>query len=62
MPPAAPGFRLETERLVLRDWQGDADWAAFFRHTNTPAVMRWLGDLLDEAQQADIRQRMEDLA
>ncbi|WP_126173325.1 GNAT family N-acetyltransferase [Altericroceibacterium xinjiangense] len=40
-------FRLETERLVLRDWQ-DADREPFFRHTNTPAVMRWLDGLLDE--------------
>ena len=33
---------IETERLILRDWHaGDAD--AFDRHTNTPAVMRWLG-------------------
>jgi RimJ/RimL family protein N-acetyltransferase len=62
VPPAAPAFRLETERLVLRDWQGDDDWAAFFGHTNTPRVMRWLGDLLDKTQQADLRQRMTDLA
>ena len=62
MPPAAPGFRLETERLVLRDWRGDSDWASFFRHTNTPAVMRWLGGLLDEKQREDMRRRMEDLA
>lgn len=53
------GFRLESERLVLRDWHGDADWAAFFRHTNNPRVMRWLGEPLDEAGRADMRQRME---
>ena len=41
-------FRLETERLVLRDWRED-DWAEFWRVTNTPAVMRWLGDELDDA-------------
>ncbi len=35
-------FRLETDRLVLRDWRDD-DWPEFFRVTNTPAVMRWLG-------------------
>ena len=44
-------FRHETERLVLRDWRGD-DWAEFFRHTNTPAVMRWLGGELDAAGMA----------
>jgi RimJ/RimL family protein N-acetyltransferase len=52
------GFRLETERLVLRDWQGDADWAAFFAHTNNPRVMRWLGDPLDAGQQAAMRERV----
>lgn len=41
-------FRLETERLVLRDWrEGDAE--EFFRVTNTPGVMRWLGGVFDEA-------------
>ena len=41
-------FRHETERLVLRDWrEGDAE--EFFRITNTPAVMRWLGGVLDES-------------
>lgn len=39
-------FRLETERLVLRDWrEGDAE--EFFRVTNTFAVMRWLGGEMD---------------
>ena len=41
-------FRHETERLILRDWMPD-DWTAFWRVTNTPAVMRYLGDELDEA-------------
>ena len=33
---------LETERLILRDWR-EEDIEPFLRHTNTPAVMRWLG-------------------
>lgn len=59
--PAAPpesGFRRETERLVLRDW-GEADWPAFFRHTNTPAVMRWLGGVADQAGRERARERLE---
>ena len=44
-------FTLETERLVLRDWR-EEDFAPFFRHTNTPAVMRWLGGVFDAAGQA----------
>lgn len=33
---------IETERLILREWRAD-DCEPFFRHLNTPAVMRWLG-------------------
>ena len=51
-------FRHETERLVLRDWRAE-DWDAFFRVTNTPAVMQWLGGLLDEAGMAKQRERVE---
>jgi RimJ/RimL family protein N-acetyltransferase len=53
------GFRRETERLVLRDWRGEADWAAFFAHTNNPGVMRWLGPPMDEAGREAIRRRIE---
>jgi RimJ/RimL family protein N-acetyltransferase len=51
-------FRLETERLVLRDWRGE-DWPEFFRVTNTPAVMRWLGGVTDSEAQAKARARHE---
>lgn len=55
-------FRLETERLILRDWRGDADWDAFFRVTNTPAVMRWLGGVFDADGIAMQRARVENCA
>lgn len=44
-------FRLETPRLILRDWTTQ-DWPAFAAATNTPAVMRWLGGVMDEARLA----------
>lgn len=55
------GFRHETERLVLRDWH-DADWPRFFEVTNTPAVMRWLGGVLDGEGMAATRTRVESCA
>ena len=58
----AEPFRNETERLILRGWQGDDDWAEFFRVTNTPAVMEWLGGLLDADGQAAQRARVENCA
>lgn len=51
-------FRLETERLILRDWRAE-DWPEFFRVTNTPAVMQWLGGVLDAAGMAKQRARVE---
>jgi RimJ/RimL family protein N-acetyltransferase len=54
-----PEFRVETDRLVLRDFTSEADFAAFFRHTNTPAVMQWLGGLLDVEGVAAQRARIE---
>lgn len=33
---------IETERLILRNWR-EEDAEPFERHTNTPAVMQWLG-------------------
>ena len=51
-------FHLETDRLVLRDWRAE-DWPEFFRVTNTPAVMRWLGGVLDHDGMAKQRARVE---
>ncbi|SFF78318.1 Protein N-acetyltransferase, RimJ/RimL family [Novosphingobium sp. CF614] len=42
-------FRIETARLILREWApGDID--RFVDITNTPAVMRWLGGVMDTAE------------
>ncbi len=51
-------FRHETARLALRDWR-EEDWPEFWRVTNTPAVMRWLGGVVDEAGRAAVRARLE---
>ncbi len=55
---AVAEFRHETARLALRDWRED-DWENFWRLTNTPAVMRWLGGVVDEAGKAAVRARLE---
>ena len=57
-----PEVRLETERLIVRDWQGDGDWAAFIRHTNNPRVMRWLGPPMDVSAQVAMRQAASAIA
>lgn len=54
-------FRLETDRLILRDWRGE-DWPRFWALTNTPAVMRWLGGLADEQAMRAARERVEGYA
>ena len=51
-------FRLETPRLILRDWR-EEDWEHFFRLTNTPAVMQWLGGVADERGMKTARERLE---
>lgn len=51
-------FRHETQRLILRDWR-EEDWSRFWELTNTPAVMRWLGDEADETARAAGRARVE---
>ena len=40
---------METARLRLREWR-EQDFEPFIRHTNTPAVMRWLGGVKSEAE------------
>jgi RimJ/RimL family protein N-acetyltransferase len=43
---------IETVRLRLRDWR-EEDIAPFIRHTNTPAVMRWLGGVQPDSEIRD---------
>lgn len=53
----AEPVRIETDRLLLRDWrEGDAE--AFFAGTNTEAVMRWLGGVLDDKGQQMLLDRV----
>lgn len=54
-------FRVETERLILRDWR-EADWPRFFAVTNTPAVMQWLGGEMDAEGERAARDRLETYA
>ena len=51
-------FHHQTERLILRDWKAE-DWPPFWRLTNTPAVMRSLGGVADEATKAAASGRVE---
>ena len=49
---------IETDRLRLRDWR-EEDIEPFIRHTNTPAVMRWLGGVKPpEEHRKIIRERV----
>lgn len=50
-------FRHETERLILRDWR-EEDWEPFWNATNTPAVMRWLGGVCDDAKRQGAQDRL----
>lgn len=50
-------MRIETERLVLRDWR-EEDIAPFIRHLNVAPVMRWLGGVRTvEQQEKVVRER-----
>jgi RimJ/RimL family protein N-acetyltransferase len=49
---------IETSRLILRNWR-ESDIAPFIEHTNTPAVMQWLGGVQPpEALRERIKSRM----
>ncbi len=47
----------ETQRLRLRTWDPD-DLDEFIRHTNTPAVMRWLGGVWSQEDHAKAFERI----
>jgi len=57
VPEHRTEFRFETARLILRDWRDD-DWPVFWQTTNTPAVMRWLGGVADDAKRAAAQDRI----
>lgn len=61
MADNSPYFRHETERLILRDWR-EEDWKPFFDATNRPAVMQWLGGVMDDEKMAWARGRLEGYA
>lgn len=50
--------RIETDRLILRDWR-EEDWEPFWEGTNTVNVMRWLGGVCDAAKRDAARARLE---
>ncbi|MFC0206249.1 GNAT family N-acetyltransferase [Novosphingobium soli] len=52
-------LRIETARLVLREWR-EGDIARFAEVTNTPAVMRWLGGVMDAEKVAAFETRVLD--
>ena len=49
---------IQTPRLLLCEWD-DAAWSSFTAHTNTPAVMRWLGEVMDADGLAGFRSRID---
>ena len=53
-----PEVVAETERLRLRTW-GTGDRQEFTRRLNTPAVMRWLGGVQDEATATAAYERID---
>lgn len=53
-----PEFRLETERLVLRDWC-DGDFDALHALCTCPTVMATIGSLHDAAKTRDLLERLQ---
>lgn len=51
------GIVATTDRLTLRQWR-EEDAEPFFAATNTPAVMRWLGGVMDVTGQAALIARV----
>ena len=50
-----------TDRLTLRDWRPE-DRITFMEHLNSPAVMRWLGGVQDDATYAAAFDRLDGYA
>lgn len=57
MAEDCPGIVATTARLTLRCWR-EEDAEPFLRATNTPAVMRWLGGVMDIKAQAALLARV----
>lgn len=51
---------IETERLLLQTWD-KAGFMRFHEGTNTPAVMRWLGGVMNDEQLKALYQRHIDI-
>jgi RimJ/RimL family protein N-acetyltransferase len=58
LAPAASEFRLETARLVLRDWR-DGDFTALHALCTCPEVMATIGPLHDEAKTRALLDRLQ---
>jgi RimJ/RimL family protein N-acetyltransferase len=46
---SVPDFRIETERLILREWR-EEDRPVLKSIINTPAMLRYFGDLMSDAE------------